>query len=271
MTTSHQYPIRSLLNLSLHEITKDNNLSSFKDQFWLLPPNLKDLIRTVLLKRGVILHDGIEIMKPLLHSNMRILDLSECLKTEELLVAVLDNCGYLRKLNLNCNRNEDDNQPTDRLSELIKRSRFLSVLSMRNCTSADDSVLLNMSGSLTEIDLGGCVGISDKGISVMVQKCCHLTSLSLNRTLITDFSLSTLGLSSCRATLKELNVSSCVNISDEGIQDFLVGIKMNDNIPVLNILIFHKCPKLTETSRILVDDFFSETNIRAKQISWTIY
>ena len=68
----------------------------------------------------------------------------------------------------------------------------------------------------------------------------------------------------------ELNVSSCSNITDQGIEDFLVGMKMNDNIPVLNIL-FHKCPQLTETARLLVDDFFSENDVAAKQISWTIY
>ena len=98
-----------------------------------------------------------------------------------------------------------------------------------------------------------------------------MTSLSLNRTPISDRSLTALGLSSCRATLLELNVSSCRNITDQGIEDFLVGMKMNDNIPVLNIFIFHKCPQLTETSRLLVDDFFSENDITAKQLSWTIY
>ena len=88
---------------------------------------------------------------------------------------------------------------------------------------------------------------------------------------MSDRSLTALGLSPCRASLMELNVSSCSNITDLGIEDFLVGMKMNDNIPVLNIFIFHKCPQLTETARLLVDDFFSENNLTAKQLSWTIY
>ena len=104
-----------------------------------------------------------------------------------------------------------------------------------------------------------------------MQRCDAITSLSLNRTPISDRSLTALGLSSCRTSLKELNVSSCSSITDQGIEDFLVGLRMNDNIPVLNIFIFHKCPQLTETSRLLVDDFFSENHITAKQLSWTIY
>ena len=109
------------------------------------------------------------------------------------------------------------------------------------------------------------------GISGLLQSCAGMTSLSLNRTPISDRSLTALGLSPCRTSLMELNVSSCKNITDQGIEDFLVGMKMNDNIPVLNIFIFHKCPQLTETSRLLVDDFFSENNLTAKQLSWTIY
>jgi len=95
MTTSFQCPIRSLLNLSLQQLTNNNNLVSFKHQLWLLPPNLKDSIRTVLLKRGVALDGGIEMIKPLLHPNMRSLDLNECRKTEELLGAVSEYCAHL--------------------------------------------------------------------------------------------------------------------------------------------------------------------------------
>jgi len=272
MTRVMDYPIQSLRNLSLQEITKQKNIRLYStDQLWLLPPNLKDPIRGVLLKRGY--HNHLEIIKPLLHSNVRSLDLSECNKTEELLHTVLESCGHLRKLNLNCNR--DENHIGDRLTELlsllIKRNGFLCVLSMRNFANVSDYVLRNIPHCLSELDLGGCTGISDKGLCALVERCARLTSLSLNRTLITDLSLTALGLSDCRASLRELNLSTCVNITDEGIQDFLVGIKMNDNTPVLNILIFHKCPKLTETSRLLVEEFFAETKITAKQISWTIH
>jgi len=225
MTRVMDYPIQSLRNLSLQEITKQKNIRLYStDQLWLLPLNLKDPIRGVLLKRGY--HNYLEIIKPLLHSNVRNLDLSECNKTEELLHTVLESCGHLRKLNLNCNRDENHigDGLTGLLTLLMKRNGFLYVLSMRNFANVDDYVLSNIPHCLSELDLGGCTGIS-----------------------------------------------TCVNITDEGIQDFLVGIKMNDNTPVLNILIFHKCPKLTETSRLLVEEFFAETKITAKQISWTIH
>jgi len=269
MVESFVYPIPSLLNLSLHQITNNKTITSRKEQLAFLPPNLKDPIRKVLLKRGAT--DQIETIKSLLHSNIRSLDLSECQKTKQLFNMIVEFCGHLRRLNLNSNISEDNHGLSEDLSLLLKKNRYLSSLSMRNFSSADDSALLNLSKCLTELDLGGCTGITDKGISGMLEKCVGITSLSLNRTLITDSSLTALGLSPCQKTLKELNVSSCVHITDQGIEDFLVGIKMRDNQPVLNILIFHKCPGLSETSRLLVDDFFRETNITAKQISWTIY
>lgn len=164
MTRVMDYPIQSLRNLSLQEITKQKNIRLYStDQLWLLPPNLKDPIRGVLLKRGY--HNHLEIIKPLLHSNVRSLDLSECNKTEELLHTVLESCGHLRKLNLNCNR--DENHIGDGLTELLtllmKRNGFLCVLSMRNFANVDDYVLRNIPHCLSELDLGGCTGISDKG------------------------------------------------------------------------------------------------------------
>jgi len=261
------YPVASLLNLSLYEVTNIKNLTTYTWQLSFLPPNLKDPIRRVLLKRGA----PTEIIKSLIHPKIRSLDLSECEKTEEMLSRVRETCGHLRKLSVNCTEAEESYGLSEALSLLLKKNIYLSVMSVRNFSSVDDSVLLNISKFLSELDLGGCSGVSDAGISGLLERCAALTSLSLNRTPISDRSLTALGLSSCRASLKELNVSSCRNISDQGIEDLLVGLKMNDNIPVLNIFIFHKCPQLTETSRLLVDYFFSENHITAKQLSWTIY
>ena len=92
------YPVPSLLNLSLYEVTNTKNLTTRTEQLSFLPPNLKDPLRKVLLKRGA----PTEIIKSLIHSKIRSLDLSECEKTEEMLTRVRETCGHLRKLSVNC-------------------------------------------------------------------------------------------------------------------------------------------------------------------------
>ena len=153
------YPVPSLLNLSLYEVTNIKNLTTRTEQLSFLPPNLKDPIRKVLLKRGT----QTEIIKSLIHSKIRSLDLSECEKTEEVLTTVRESCGHLRKLSVNCTEGEDNYGLSEALSLLLKKNIYLSVLSVRNFTSVDNSVLLNISNLLTELDLGGCSGVTDEG------------------------------------------------------------------------------------------------------------
>ena len=161
MTDSFVYPVPSLLNLSLYEVTNIKNLSALTEQLSSLPPNLKDPLRKVLLKRGA----QTDIIKSLIHSKIRSLDLSECEKTEEMLTTVRESCGHLRKLSINCTEDEDSYGLSEALSLLLKKNIYLSVLSLRNFASVDESVLLNISKFLKELDLGGCSGVSDAGWS----------------------------------------------------------------------------------------------------------
>ena len=153
------YPVPSLLNLSLYEVTNIKNLTARTEQLSFLPPNLKDPIRRVLLKRGA----QTEVIKSLIHSKIRSLDLSECEKTEEMLTTVRETCGHLRKLSVNCSEAEDSYGLSESLSLLLKKNIYISVMSVRNFSSVDDSVLRNISKFLSELDLGGCSGVSDAG------------------------------------------------------------------------------------------------------------
>ena len=76
---------------------------------------------------------------------------------------VRETCGHLRKLSVNCTEAEESYGLSEALSLLLKKNIYLSVMSVRNVSSVDDSVLLNISKFLTELDLGGCCGVSDAG------------------------------------------------------------------------------------------------------------
>ena len=73
----------TLLNLSLKKILESTEIENIED-YATLPPTLKDKIRKVLLKRGL---SG-EQLQHLMHSNVKELDLSDCVKTSENVIVV---------------------------------------------------------------------------------------------------------------------------------------------------------------------------------------
>ena len=58
---------------------------------------------------------------------------------------------------------------------------------------------------------------------------------------------------------QELNISHCLNITDEAIEALVT------NCPGLSILVFHNCPLLTSYSRELAG------KLGLKQLTWTVY
>ena len=61
-------------------------------------------------------------------------------------------------------------------------------------------------------------------------------------------------------SLQELNVSHCLNVTDEGVQSVVT------QCPRLSILVSHSCPLLTNVSRDI-----GSNGQRLKQLTWTIY
>ena len=76
---------------------------------------------------------------------------------------------------------------------------------------------------------------------------------------VTTSGLVSLSQGVCSKVLKELNVSHCLNVTDEGI------LAITANCPKLSILVFHACPLLTETARE------ATSALPLKQVTWTIY
>ena len=252
----------TLLNLSIKKLIESKHVHT--EEFSTLPPSLKDKLRKVLLKRGLT---G-EQLSHLLHSNVRDLDLSDCDKTESLL-DVVKTCRNLRKLHMNSQVRDSSSDLSDQLSSILINNKFISSLFLRNCSSLTDSVLSHLSSHVVELDLGGCHNITDSGVSLLADQCPRLSSLSLSDTMITDQSLYNLSVSDCRATLREFYISRCHHITDDGVEMFLAGLQDNNN-PVLNIFILHKCPQLTSAVQESIATFFAENNVRIKQLSWTI-
>jgi len=272
---SHYYSIPSLLSLSLECLTKPSSDIPFTEDFRVLPPNLKDPLRKVLLKRGMT---GIQL-STLLHPKVTELDLSDSAITSELLSA-LNSCQNLRKLNLNTSfaflkrktGSEEVHAVTEpdsiQIIEILKKNSRLITLYMRNLECVTDLVIPNLPPSIIQLDLGGCVALTDIGIRNLVTQCPRLVSLSLARTKVTDEGLAMLG--DLGGTIKEIKLDGCKAVSDRGIEDLLSGIN-RCGTPVLEILIFHKCPKVTERSRQALEEFLLNAGGSVRQLTWTVY
>ena len=274
---SRYYSIPSLLSLSLESLTKPSSNIVFNEDFTILPPTLKDPLRKVFLKRGL---SGSQLSS-LLHTRVTDLDLSDSPMTDELLSA-LNICENLRKLNLNTSyvylKRKDVSQdkstaaPPDssQVAELLSKNPRLCTLYMRNLVCMTDSVIPSLPPSITHLDLGGCVAVTDTGVEYLVTHCPRLVSLSLAKTKITDIGLAMLGRGEAGKTLKEIRLDGCRAITDKGIGDLLAGISRGGS-SVLEILIFHKCPLVTDRSRQALEEFLMDAGRAVRQLTWTVY
>ena len=114
--------------------------------------------------------------------------------------------------------NDDDMMINRHVSKILMRNKFLTQLNLRHLRGVRDSGLQCVPRSLTHVDLGGCLLVSDSGVRRLATACPRLSSLSLSRTLITDRSLCHLSSGKCRNSLREVRVNGCVNITDSGIE-----------------------------------------------------
>jgi len=274
---SRYYSIPSLLSLSLESLTKPSSNIVFNEDFTILPPTLKDPLRKVFLKRGL---SGSQLSS-LLHTRVTDLDLSDSPMTDELLSA-LNICENLRKLNLNTSyvylKRKDVSkdktttaQPaSSQVAELLSKNPRLCTLYVRNLVCMTDSVIPSLPPTITHLDLGGCVAVTDTGVEYLVTHCPRLVSLSLAKTKITDIGLAMLGRGEAGKTLKEIRLDGCRAITDKGIGDLLAGISRGGS-SVLEILIFHKCPLVTDRSRQALEEFLMDAGRAVRQLTWTVY
>ena len=134
-----QHQVPTLLTLTTKQLTETGSRKVDFSQLSSLPPNLKDVLRKIFLKRGMRGRD----LECLLHSNVKELDLCDCHKDEELLRSI-KTCRNLRKLHINCDevQVEDKERMTRLVSGVVSSNKFLRSLYLRSLAPVlTDSVL----------------------------------------------------------------------------------------------------------------------------------
>jgi len=258
----------SLLDLCLRTFVADTNLHR-PDDFWALPPHLKDSIREVLLKRKVV--EPLEL-DSLLHLRVRDVDLEDQVLTDGHLNVLAKYKSY-RKINLNQNLKKDFRR-SDReevakvtpaaLLHLLTAQSQLQTLFLRGLSSLCSDLFSVLPPTLRHLDVSRCTGIEDS-VLLALRDCNHLESLSFAGTDISDEGLYHLSQSESRHCLKELRIDKCRNITDEGIEGLLDGLES------LEILIFHGCPQVTDRSRICLEHYLLTHRRNVRQLMWTVY
>jgi hypothetical protein len=263
-----------LLELSLASVAKDPRLL-LPEHLAPLPPHIKDkLLRSMRRYKDM----SPELLAALLHKNTTELEFQDLDITEKHLEAVAKYKNY-RKLNMNQTKKPqfkfgcDDVEnlvclpPESALCKVLADTKYLHTLFLAGWLPVTTDTVITLVDNCPHIrylDLGNCTMLNDRSAEVIGQLG-HLESLSLTGTLITDVGLASLGNSQSAATLKELRINKCREITDDGIELLLGGLQ------ALEILIFSGCPKLTDDSRVLLDGYLREHRVNVRQLSWTVY
>ena len=259
-----EYAIVNHLNTIL--LTQSSTLTA-------LPVNLKARLFNLLSRRGLITDNNLPL---LLNCRTRTFDFRDCTEITDQALRLMASCSLnaqieRKHLQSSSSLSKQDDIPlyatttsvlnpltillrsvniTDNgLVHFVQQYPSLRKIRTHNCSQITDKSIIAIGKyclQLMELDLTGCVKITDEGINGL-QKLAQLRSLALTQTNITDDSLISIGQSTFHHVLNEINLKMCTEITDDG---FLFLLK---HCPNLKTIGFTQCPKLTERSRQNLD------------------
>lgn len=245
-----------------------------------LPVNLKARLLRLLTHRGLISDENLALI---LNCRTRTFDFRDCADISDQSLLLMAGCSLnaqIERKRLQSTQNELLQSPiitssvlnpsivficgekfTDRgLIPFVRQYPSLRKLRAHNCLNLTDECLFAIGQScmrLMELDLTGCVQITDRGIEAL-SNLTNLRCLALARTNITDKSLISIGQSAFHHALNEINLRMCTEITDDG---FLYLLKSCLNLKTIG---FTQCPKLTERSR-------QNLNSQTHQLSYLVW
>eukprot|EP00731_Ephydatia_muelleri_P004580 Em0002g756a len=225
-----------------------------------LPEVLKTKMAMVLAKRGMLSE---RTMNLVLHKGILELDLSACEVTVRGMLCICTFCPMLKTIDFGTSAGCRSTLTSQAFCSFFMQCRMLQIVNLKCCTLMDNNAVMCLVEScayLVCLCLAGCHMISDKALHSIAQKCRYLQALDLAKTKVSTDGLVAFKDACCSKFLKELNISHCLNVTDEAVEVLFT------HCPRLSILVFHGCPRLTSHSYDV-----ASTCAGLKQISWTIY
>ncbi|XP_013416758.1 protein AMN1 homolog [Lingula anatina] len=259
--TSGCNTVPTLLNISV--LSMVGHLSDYLEALDGLPPNLKDKLLHLMSKRGLITDGNIQ---KVVHSGVRMLDLSESDVTDQGLQYVRK-CKDLKKIDLNSAKQSRTNISSEGIISVVTSCRQLQIIYLRRCLNVSDDAVIAISQQcpqLRQLNIGGCHLITDKSLQALGENSRFLKSVNFSKTRVTDEGVISLATGVCSATLKEIHMDGCVQLTDEAVE------AVTNFCPAIDILLFHGCPHITDRARQAIEDL-SQHDAHLKQVTWTIY
>ncbi|XP_011403084.1 PREDICTED: protein AMN1 homolog [Amphimedon queenslandica] len=245
--------VPSLFSKSLDALMRD--FFWFEDSLLYLPPLIKSKIAQRMCKRRLMNDHNAQLV---LHDGIHDLNLTDGNISRICLQSIGSYCPKLIKLNLSVSEGCRNNINSNDLSRLFCRCTRLQVVDLKGCVLVDNScidVLTRNCCYLLSLSLSGCHMITDKSVMILTDRCHYLQVLDLSRTKVSNNGLYYLSKGMCSTKLKELKVTQCINITDEGVQAIM------KHCTRLSFLDINGCPIQNNLSSIG----------KLQQISWTIY
>jgi len=257
------FAIPSLFQASTKAVI--TNLDNYEESLWETPENIKLAVLQLMSKRGLITDENIDRV---LNRGIKCLDLSNSKVTDESLFK-LTSVRHLLKIDLNSFKGWNRSITSAGIISLSKTCRYLQVVYLRrNINLTDDAVkaLSENCPMLRELDVGGCTLLTDASLRMLGENSRHLKSLNIIATQATDDGIYKLCIGNCSRTITEIDVSGCKHLTDEAVNLLI------QNCSQLRIILFARCPNITENARIALEEKLNSSNgAKMKQVSWTIY
>jgi len=238
-----------------------DNSSIYGKGIYSLPILLKNRLTKLMSRRGCFDRN---VLANCITANISALDLTNCTVDDEILNLISKTCEHLRKINLNSPKGKRTDFTSDGVVYLSEGCKRLKSVFLRYCSNIEDVAVVALANScplLKRLNLKG-TKVTDTSLNA-ITKLVHLESLTFSNSQVTDEGVRILSESPCARKLFEIDMSECTNLTDEAVK-FVAT-----NCPSFEILIFHGCPKMTQKSRSILDNFARISAL--KQLTWTIY
>ena len=256
MTTS--YEPRKLYNLCLSTVC--SHLPAF-EILAQLPKRVKTSILGICSKRDNL--SG-PLLKCLLNSSVLKLEAAGCFISDSDLEH-LSQSPDLRKLDFNSLKINRRSITSAGLSHIAKNCHIVRELLLRRCDQIQDYGLVQISQKCTQLavlNLSGCDKLTNETLCA-ISELKYLQSIDISRNEnYTDDGVILLAQKTF-ASLRECCINHCKRLTDDSVYALTNLCKR------LNILSFAGCPLMTENSRELLNNMFSETP-HLKLVTWTI-
>lgn len=256
------YEVTSLFNCAITAFIKFLSKREDWEIVKILPMHIKDILFSLLSKRGKISDDNIKLI---LHNRIEVINLSDCNITDQGLLQITI-CKKLEKLDIN-SVDTRDCVSSVALIKVFESCQSLKNVGLRKCIGATDDAVLKLAVCCPNLDclnISYCSNLTNKSLEALGMFAHNLKYIDFSNTLVEDEGVKSLVTGNCRDKLKEICMKNCSLLTENAIRYITL------NCPKLDIFVFDNYPVVCDATRETLE-LINQQKFSKKQISWTFH